>query len=472
MPASAAPNEMTAIKKARSHEIDMTRGPLLSKILLFTLPVIGASLLQLLFNTVDMIVVGRFEGDAALGAVGTTASLVSLINALFIGLSTGSGACVSIAIGARHDRDTSDLVHTAMTAALISGGILGIVGYFGAPLFLSWMNIDESLIGMSIDYLKIYFLGAPFLMLYNFGFSIMRTLGDTRRPLFYMLFGGIANVGFNLLFGLVFHMGVIGVALGTLISFAISASLVVNALRHYDNACRFSFRHLRIRPRCILDILRIGLPAGFRGILFGISNTMLQASVNSLGPEATSGNAAAAQLESLLYVIVAGFAQTTTFFIGQNYGARCFRRVRKALLICIGLSASAGVVFGSFFLLLREPLVAIYLPEAPEAALLAYDRMKAAMLLYFLEGTMEALSGALQGIKVSLTPTLMMIGGICGLRLFWIFAIFPLPAFHSLYGLFLCYPISWALTSAILGGMVVLFFRRKCPLRADKEVLA
>ena len=460
---------MTAIKKARSHEIDMTRGALLSKILLFTLPVIGSSLLQLLFNTVDMIVVGRFEGDAALGAVGTTSSLVNLINALFIGLSTGSGACVSVAIGARHDRDTSDLVHTAMTTALISGGILALVGYFGAPLFLSWMNIDESLIGMSIDYLRIYFLGAPFIMLYNFGFSIMRTLGDTRRPLYYIMFAGAANVGFNLLFVLVFGLGVVGVALGTVISFAISATLVIRALRRYENACRFSFRHLRVRPSCLFDIMRIGIPAGFRGILFGISNTMLQARVNSLGPEATSGNAAAAQLESLLYVIVAGFAQTTTFFIGQNYGAGCFRRVRRALFICIGLSASAGVVFGSFFLALREPLIAIYLPEAPDAALLAYDRMKAAMLLYFLEGTMEALSGALQGIKVSLMPTLMMIGGICGLRLLWIFLVFPLPEFHSLYGLFLCYPISWALTAGILGIMVVYFFRKKAPLSADRE---
>ena len=264
MTAKAAKNTMTAIKKTRSHEIDMTRGALLPKILLFTLPVIGSSLLQLLFNTVDMIVVGRFEGDAALGAVGTTASLVNLINALFIGLSTGSGACVSVAIGARHDDDTADLVHTAMTTALISGGILAVVGYLGAPLFLSFMNIDESLIGMSITYLRIYFLGAPFIMLYNFGFSIMRTLGDTRRPLFYMLYAGIANVGFNLLFVLVLNMGVAGVALGTVISFAISASLILSSLCRYDNACRLIPRRLRIRPSCLFEIMRIGIPAGFR----------------------------------------------------------------------------------------------------------------------------------------------------------------------------------------------------------------
>lgn len=472
MTAKAARNTMTAIKKTRSHEIDMTRGALLPKILLFTLPVIGSSLLQLLFNTVDMIVVGRFEGDAALGAVGTTASLVNLINALFIGLSTGSGACVSVAIGARHDDDTADLVHTAMTTALISGGILAVVGYLGAPLFLSFMNIDESLIGMSITYLRIYFLGAPFIMLYNFGFSIMRTLGDTRRPLFYMLYAGIANVGFNLLFVLVLNMGVAGVALGTVISFAISASLILSSLCRYDNACRLIPRRLRIRPSCLFEIMRIGIPAGFRGILFGISNTMLQASVNSLGPEATSGNAAAAQLESLLYVIVAGFAQTTTFFVGQNYGAGHFRRLRRVLFICIALSSAAGVVFGAFFILLREPLIAIYLPDAPKAVELAYERIYATMFLYLLEGMMEALSGALQGIKVSLTPALVMLGGVCGLRLLWIFFVFPLPAFHSILGLFLCYPISWAVTSLSLGIMAFCFFRRKAPLSADREGVA
>lgn len=471
MAAYAAKGIMAAIKTARSHEIDMTHGALLSKILIFTLPVIGSSLLQILFNTVDMIVVGRFEGDAALGAVGTTSSLVNLINALFIGLSVGSGACVSVSIGARHDRDTASLVHTAMTTALISGGILAFVGYFGAPFFLSFMNIDDSLIGMSITYLRIYFLGAPFIMLYNFGFSIMRTLGDTRRPLFYMLYAGIANVGFNLILVLVFGLGVAGVAIGTVISFAISAFLVVRALCRYDNACRLYFRRLRIQPSYLFDIMRIGIPAGFRSILFGISNTMLQASVNSLGPAATSGNAAAAQLESFLYVIVAGFANTTTFFVGQNYGAGYFRRLRRVLFICIGLSAMSGVVFGWMFVLLREPLIAIYLPEAPEAAALAYERIIVVMILYFLEGTMEALSGALQGIKVSLTPTLLMLGGICGLRLAWIFLVFPLEAFHSIGGLFACYPISWAVTDLLLGTLAVIFFRKKCPLSADREVL-
>ena len=450
--------------------MDMTRGPLLLNILIFTLPVIGSSLLQVFFNTVDMIVIGRFEGDAALGAVGTTGSVINLICSLFIGLSTGTGACVAVALGARHHDDTRRLVHTAITTALFAGAALGGLGYFLTPRILSLMNVDASLIGMSITYMRIYFLGAPFLMIYNFGFAIMRTMGDTRRPLFYMLAAGIANVGFNLLFVLVFNMGVAGVALGTVISLAVSATLVLIALLRYRNACRLEVRHLRIHGRCLADILRIGIPAGLRGMLFGISNTMLQAAVNSLGPEATSGNAAAGQIESFLYLIVAGFAQTTTYFIGQNYGAGYFRRVRRVLLTCVGLTCAAGVVFGGTFLLLRVPLIALYLPDGSAVALgYAYERMLAVMILYFLEGTMEALSGALQGIKVSFVPMLVMLGGICGLRLLWIFFAFPLPALHSTGGLFLCYPISWGVTSAALLLLVIWHFRKRCPLTADRE---
>ena len=448
----------------------MTHGPLLLNILIFTLPVIGSSLLQMFFNTVDMIVIGRFEGDAALGAVGTTSSVINLICSLFIGLSTGTGACVSVAIGARRDRDTKNLVHTAVTTALVAGAVLGALGFLVTPHILALMNVDASLIGMSTTYMRIYFLGAPFLMLYNFGFAIMRTMGDTRRPLLYMLAAGIANVGFNLLFVIVFGMGVAGVALGTVISLAVSATLVVLALFRYRNACRLMPRALRIHGRCLADILRIGVPAGLRGMLFGISNTMLQAAVNSLGPEATSGNAAAAQIESFLYLIVAGFAQTTTYFIGQNYGAGYFRRVRRVLLTCVGLTCSAGVIFGGSFLLLRVPLISLYLPDGSAVALsYAYERMAAVMYLYFLEGTMEALSGALQGIKISLIPTIVMLGGICGIRLLWIFLAFPYPALHSTGGLFLCYPISWGITSLALLFLVIRNFRKRCPLTKDRE---
>ncbi len=461
---------MTAIKKASRHEIDMLHGPLLFKILLFTLPIIGSSVLQTLFNTVDMIVVGHFVGDAAVGAVGTNTSLTSLVTSLFIGLATGTGACVSVAIGARRDRDVSDLVHTAMLTAVVGGILLGFLGYFAAPFLLkTLMNVDESLLGMAVDYIRVYFLGAPFLLIYNFGFAIMRTLGDTRRPLFYMLVAGVANVGFNLLFVLVFRLGVIGVALGTIISLAVSAAFVVTSLCRYQNACRLSLRRLRIVPRCLLDILRIGVPAGLRGMLFGISNTMLQASVNSLGPAATSGNAAASSIESFLYLMVSAFGQTATVFVGQNYGAGKYRRIRRVLFLCLALTTGIGIVAGAGALLLREPLVALYLPDAPEAALRAYERMVIVFAFYFLEGVFETLAGALQGIKISVAPTFVIVASVCGLRLAWIFILFPLPAFHSLTGLYACYPISWTVTSIALLGLILYYFPRKCPIRQGEE---
>lgn len=450
--------------------MDMLHGPLLVKILIFTLPVIGSSILQALFNTVDMIVVGHFVGDAAVGAVGTTTSLVNLMQSLFIGLAAGTGACVSVAIGARRERDISDLVHTAMVTAVVAGVALAALGYYLAPYLLgTLMNVDESLLGMSVSYIRIYFLGAPFLLIYNFGFAIMRTLGDTRRPLFYMLVAGLANVAFNLIFVAVFHLGVVGVALGTIISLIVSSILVVLSLCRYDNACRLCFSRLRIVPRCLLDILRIGVPAGLRGMLFGISNTMLQASVNSLGPAATSGNAAASSIEGFLYIAVSGFGQSAMVFTGQNYGAGYYRRIRRVLWLCLSLAMGTGLFLGGAFLLLREPLVALYLPDAPHAAAFAYERMFAVFFFYTLLGVYETMSATLQGLKISIAPTVAIILSICGLRLAWIFLAFPLDRFHSVRGLYTCYPISWCVTSLVLFLFVLRAFRHLCPLSADRE---
>lgn len=451
----------------RSHEIDMLRGPLLFKLLLFTLPLIGSGILQTLFNTVDMIVVGHYEGDAALAAVGTNSSLTALISSLFMGLAGGTGACVSVALGAKREREVSELVHTAMLTAVIGGGILSVFGYFAAPALLTLMNVDPSLLDMAVSYIRVYFMGAPALLVYNFGFAIMRTLGDTRRPLLYILVAGVANAGFNLLFVAVFHLGVIGVALGTVISLAVSAVLVTVSLCRYDNACRLSLRRLRILPRRLFDIMRIGVPAGLRGMLFGISNTMLQASVNSLGPLATAGNAAAASIESFLYVSVSSYAHTTTAFVGQNYGAGKHRRLRRVVVLSVLLTAGTGLLVSLLALLLRRPLVALYLPEAPEAALFAYERMTAVFGLYFFEGIFEVLAGALQGIKISVAPTSVILLAICGFRLAWIFLAFPHPAFHSVGGLYTCYPISWILTSLALLLMILYYYPRHCPLSKD-----
>ena len=438
------------------------------KLIVFTLPLIASGVLQTLFSTVDMIVVGHFEGDAALAAVGTNSSLTGMITALFIGLAGGTGACVSVALGAGREREVSDLVHTAMLTAVLSGTVLAAIGYFTAPALLTLMNVDPSFLDMAVSYIRVYFLGAPALLVYNFGFAIMRTLGDTRRPLLYILAAGVANVGFNLLFVAVLGLGVVGVALGTVISLVVSATLVTLSLCRYQNACRLSLRHLRILPRCLFDIMRIGIPAGLRSMLFGVSNTILQASVNSLGPLATAGNAAAASLEAFLYVSVASFGQTATTFVGQNYGAGKHRRLRRVLVLCLLLAVGTGLLLGLGILLLRRPLVALYLPEAEEAALLAYERIMTTFIPYFLCGIYEVLSGALQGIKISAAPAAVTLVSVCGLRLLWIFLAFPHPAFHSVGGLYICYPISWAVISIVLFVMVLYFYSRRCPISEDR----
>ncbi len=454
---------MTAIKKTASHSINMLEGPLLGKLLLFTLPIIGSNVLQSFFNTVDMIVVGHFEGDVALGAVGTCSALTSLILALVMGLSLGAGVCVSVALGARQGRDTSQFVHTGMTTALIAGVIVAAIGFFGAPVFLSWMNIEGELLTMAVSYMRVYFLGAPAITVYNFGFAMMRSKGDTRRPLIYILIAGITNAGFNLLFVTVFGLGVVGVALGTLISFAISATLVVISLCRYRDECRLTFRGLGISCRHLLEILRVGIPSGVRGALFGISNTMLQAATNSLGDIATAGNAAASSIENFLYLFVSGFAAASSAFVGQNYGAGNHRRIRRVTFLCTLLSILTGILVGWSFILLRKPLVSLYLPEGGAAAELAYQRILTVFSFYLFEGFFETLGGALQGIKVMIKPTVSTILTICVFRLTWIFLIFPLPAFHSIGGLYLCYPISWFLNTVVHLILVWYSYPRICP---------
>ena len=460
---------MEKTNKRPSHSINMLEGPLLGKILLFTLPIIGSNILQTLFNTVDMIVVGRFEGDLALGAVGTCSGLTALILALVMGLSLGAGVCVSVALGARQGKDVSRFVHTGMTVALLAGLLVAAIGFFGAPVFLSWMNIDGELLSMASRYMRIYFLGAPAITVYNFGFAIMRSQGDTRRPLVYILIAGIANAGFNLLFVAVFGLGVVGVALGTLISFVISASLVVASLFRYRDDCRLTLKGLGISRSHFLEILRVGIPSGIRGALFGISNTMLQAATNSLGDVATAGNAAASSIESFLYIAVSGFAAASSAFVGQNYGAGNYRRIRRVTLLCTSLSIAAGILVGYSFIFLRAPLVGLYLPEGSPAIEIAYERILTVFSFYLFEGFFETLGGALQGIKVMIKPTASTILMICGFRLAWIFFVFPLEPFHSLGGLYLCYPLSWALNTAVHLLLVWYSYPRICPKEKDVQ---
>ncbi len=459
---------MVSVKK--KHEIDMLNGPLFFKILLFSLPIIASSFLQLLFNAADLIVVGNFGADKelAVGAVGATSSLTALLMALFMGLSVGAATAVAMAVGAKRDEDASRIVHTAMLTALFAGLFMAVVGWVLSPHLLVLMNTDASILPLSTLYMRIYFLGAPATLLYNFGFSIMRTLGDTRRPLVYMCVAGMINVLLNLFLVIVCNLGVAGVAIATVTSLCVSSFLVIRALMCYENACRLEIKKLAFSPRHFLDMMRIGIPAGIQSMVFGLSNTLLQASVNSFGAAATAGGAAAASLESFCYVSMNGVSQAATAFSGQNYGAGKYDRIKRSILHCLIIVTLVGTLVSGTMMIFQEQFVGAYLPDAPDALPYAYERMKAVMMFYFLCGIMEIFLGGLRGLNVSFLPMVATILGVCGLRLLWIYTVFPLPDFHTIGGLFLCYPISWIITALFHMGCFIHYFR----LRSKKWRMA
>ena len=450
--------------KQRKREMDMINAPLAKNMILFTLPVMAVAILQYLFNTADLIVVGQFESQDAVGAVGTTGSLTSLILSLFIGLSTGTGVCVSVALGAKNEKRVSELVHTSLILAVVCGVVVAIVGWFVAPACLVLMNTSPVILDDAVSYLRIYFLGAPFVLVYNFGYSIMRAIGDTKKPLFFILLSGAVNIGLNILLVTVFHLGVAGVAIATVTAFALSAVLVVRTLSGYDNACRFSFRKLRFDTSCALDVARVGIPAGVQSAIFNIANTLLQASVNSFGKAATSGCAAANAPESITYLAMQSFMNTAALFVGQNYGARKYARIRKIAFILIGYAAALGILMSAIALLLHQPILSLYLSGAPAETAYGIEKLFSVMPFYFLVGLMEVLSGVLRGVKLSILPTISSIVCVCGVRLSWIFFVFPLEAFHSVSRLFYCYPLSWGMNVLSLLVILLIVLPRRCPV--------
>ncbi len=450
---------MVSVKK--KHEIDMLNGPLFFKLLLFSLPIIASSFLQLFFNAADLIVVGNFGADKelAVGAVGATSSLTSLLMALFLGLSVGAGTAVAMAVGAKRDEDASRIVHTAIVTAFFAGLFMAAVGWVISPHLLLLMNTDAAILPLSTLYMRIYFLGAPATLLYNFGFSIMRTLGDTRRPLIYMCVAGVINLLLNLFLVIVCNLSVAGVAIATVTSLCVSAFLVLRAMMRYENACRLELGKLSFSPRHFADMMRIGVPAGIQSMVFGLSNTLLQASINSFGAAATAGGAAAASLESFCYVAMNSVSQAATAFSGQNYGAGKYGRIKRVIGCCLILVTLVGLLVSGTMMLFKEQFVGAYLPDAPDSLPYAYERMEAVMMFYFLCGIMEIFLGGLRGLNVSFLPMVATIAGVCGLRLLWIFTVFPLPTFHTIGGLFLCYPISWIVTALFHMGCFIHYFR-------------
>lgn len=425
---------------------DMCEGPLFKKIILYTIPIILTGVLQLLFNAADLVVVGQYCGSISVAAVGATGAIINLIVNLFIGLSVGAGVTVAHAIGAGHSTDASRTVHTAMPTAFISGIILTVVGIFGSKYFLSLMGTPDDVINLSNIYMKIYFCGITASMLYNFGAAILRAAGDTKGPLIYLTLAGIINILLNLLFVIVFKMDVAGVALATSISQIVSAILVICALMKRDDACKLSFKKLKLHIRQLIQIIRIGVPAGIQGSLFSISNVIIQSSVNSFGSVVMSGNAAAGNIEGFVYTTMNSFHQTALNFTGQNFGAKKYDRIGRIMKICLCSVFTAGLVAGAAVFIFARPLLGIYITDSAEAIEYGVTRIAFICLPYFLCGLMDVTTGILRGMDSSIAPMIITVLGVCGFRIAWIYTIFRIPQFHTLPSLYISYAISWSLT--------------------------
>lgn len=436
---------MTATRNNKKYEMDMCSGSIFGKMLLFALPLMCSSLLQLLFNAADIIVVGRYAGDNSLAAVGSTSSLINLLTNLFLGLSVGANVLVARYFGAKQQKALKETVHTAMMLSFYSGIILTVVGCAGAKRILIWMDTPEDVLVLATLYLRIYFLGMTAMMLYNFGSAILRAIGDTRRPLYYLSAAGAINVVLNLLFVIVFRMDVAGVATATVISQCVSAFLIVRCMLKEQSDIRLELAGLHVYPDKFKRILQIGLPASFQGIVFSFSNVIIQSSVNSFGAVTVAGNSAAANIEGFVYVSMNAFHQAAISFTSQNVGAAKYERVNRILYVAELCVLMVGVVFGNLAVVFGYPLPSLYTGSSAvmEAGM---KRLEIICRYYALCGMMDVAVGSLRGLGYAVMPMIVSLIGACGLRLLWIFTFFRLEAFHTTTSLYLTYPVSWFVT--------------------------
>ena len=428
----------------KSYEIDMCNGPLVGKILLFAFPLMLSSVLQLLFNAADIVVVGRFTGAEALAAVGATSALINLLVNVFMGLSIGTNVLTAQGYGARNEKGVQDTVHTSIMLSLVCGVLLIVIGVFLAAPLLELMGTPDNVLGHAALYMRIYFIGMPALLVYNFGAAILRAVGDTRRPLYYLLFSGIINVILNLIFVIIFKMGVAGVATATVVSETISAGLVLRCLMKSEGMFQLHMGKLRIKKQKALQIVRIGLPAGLQGAIFAISNVLIQSSINSFGSVAMAGNTAAGNLEGFVYTSMNAVYQTNLSFTSQNMGAGNWKRMKKILGICLVFVSVVGLVMGRGFVFFGHQLLGIYSSD-PEVIQYGINRMQVICGTYLLCGIMDVLVGSMRGMGYSFVPMVVSLVGACGLRILWIFTVFQWH--RSLFVLYLSYPITWILTA-------------------------
>lgn len=432
----------------KKYEIDMCSGSVFSKMLFFALPLMCSSILQLLFNAADIVVVGRFAGDNALAAVGSNTALINLLTNLFVGLSVGSNVLTAQYYGAKKDRDLKETVHTSMLLSIYSGVLLTVIGLAGARGLLELMQAPPEVLELAVLYLRIYFLGMSSMMVYNFGSAILRAVGDTKRPLYYLLSAGIVNVVLNLFFVIGCHMGVAGVGIATVISQTISALLVVRCLVREQGGIHLEIKELSISKEKLAKIMQIGLPAGFQGTVFSLSNVVIQSAVNSFGNIAVAGNSAAANIEGFVYMAMNAFYQATISFTSQNYGAKEYKRIYKILFAGELFVVITGTLLGNLAVFFGETLLGIYSSSA-EVVAAGMMRVRIICSVYALCGVMDVLVGALRGIGYSIIPMIVSLVGACGLRLVWIATVFQIPEYHSLTTIYISYPITWTITLTV-----------------------
>ena len=443
----------------KSYEMDMCNGPILSKVIIYAFPLMLSGILQLLFNAADVIVVGRFAGSQSLAAVGSTSALINLLVNVFIGLSVGVNVLVAQYYGAKKEEDVNETVHTAVMISLVSGVFLVFVGFLLSRPLLELMGTPADVIDKSTVYMKFYFAGMPVIMLYNFGSAVLRAVGDTKRPLYYLTVAGVVNVLLNIFFVTQLHMDVAGVALATVLAQVISAGLVVKALMQSEGCLKLELKKLRIEKSKFKRIVRVGLPAGMQGAIFSISNVLIQSSVNSFGSIAMAGNTTAQNIEGFIYTAMNAVYQTNLSFTSQNYGGRKFSRINRITLTCVGVVTVVGLVLGLACYGAGEFLVGIYSSD-PEVIQYGLTRLSVFGTTYFLCGIMDTMVGAIRGLGYSILPMCVSLTGACAFRIVWIYTIFQWN--RTLMTLYLSYPASWIVTG-IAHIICFIVIRKKLP---------
>lgn len=438
--------------------MDMCNGSIFKKLLIFALPLMLSGILQLLFNAADIVVVGKFTGSHALAAVGSTGALINLFVNVFIGFSIGTNVLVAQYFGARDEKNVQETVHTSILLGIVGGFILIVAGIVFAKPMLEWMDTPDNVLEHAVLYMRIYFVGMPAMLVYNFGAAILRAIGDTKRPLYYLLSAGVINVVLNLFFVIVLDMGVAGVAAATVASQVVSAVLIVRCLMQSEGIYRLNLHELKLHRKKLVRIVQIGLPAGLQGAVFSLSNVLIQSSVNSFGSVAMAGNTAAGNIEGFVYTSMNAIYQTALSFTSQNVGGGRQDRIPKIIFQCMAIVIVIGAVMGNLAYQCGPFLLGIYSSD-PEVIQFGMSRMQIICQWYFLCGIMDVAVGILRGLGYSVIPMLVSLTGACGLRVLWIFTVFAWK--RSLFVLYLSYPITWIVTFTVHLICLLVIWKRK-----------